>query len=58
MVLVLLAVVGFYMSIVSGRRLRDSGESLSLRGTQQEIYWREKELARLANEAKQNDENK
>lgn len=48
-----LSMLGFYAMIVSGRKLRDSGDSLTLRGTQQEIYWREKEKARVEREAQQ-----
>jgi hypothetical protein len=52
-VLCLAGLVGLYLAMLSGRRLRDSGDSLSLRGTKQELYWREKELARLQREAQQ-----
>jgi hypothetical protein len=51
--LIVLGFFGFYLMILSGRKLRDSGDSLTLRGTQQEIFWREKEKARLEREAKQ-----
>ena len=51
--LIVVGLFGFYLMILSGRKLRESGDSLTLRGTQQELYWREKEKARLEREAQQ-----
>jgi hypothetical protein len=52
-VLIGLGFLGFYLMILSGRRLRESGDSLTVRGIQQEMYWREKEKARLEREQQQ-----
>ena len=49
------AVVVLYMAILSGRRMRDSGDSLQRRGLEQEYMWREKEKARLQYEAAKNE---
>jgi len=47
-VIFLLGHVVLYMSISSYRKSRDSGDYFH--GMQQEVYWREKELERLARE--------
>lgn len=43
--MVLFAFVGSYVMILSGRRLRDSGDSLALRGSIQEEQWRQQGMA-------------
>lgn len=48
-----LSFVGFYAMIVSGRKLREAGDSLTIRGTNQEMMWKEQgRLERLHKEEK------
>lgn len=43
--MVLFGFVGAYVMILSGRRLRESGDSLALRGSIQEEQWRQQGIA-------------